>query len=148
MSLKGRNFLKLLDFTPDEINELLDLAAELKEKKKSGVPHRMFEGKSIEALTRYHLMLWGLEMGEEATNSTPQYTYRTNVMKDRQHGYESWTWSVDAEGTRIPVYRVNRMQNIGHTNSNTEFPLLWDYLGHFRDHIATISPAVFGRKGI
>ena len=47
MSLKGRNFLKLLDFTPDEINELLDLAAELKEKKKSGVPHRMFEGKSI-----------------------------------------------------------------------------------------------------
>ena len=47
MSLKGRNFLKLLDFTPYEINELLDLAAELKEKKKSGVPHRMFEGKSI-----------------------------------------------------------------------------------------------------
>ena len=47
MSLKGRNFLKLLDFTPDEINELLDLAVELKEKKKSGVPHRMFEGKSI-----------------------------------------------------------------------------------------------------
>ena len=47
MSLKGRNFLKLLDFTPDEINELLDLAAELKAQKKSGVPHRMFEGKSI-----------------------------------------------------------------------------------------------------
>lgn len=47
MSLKGRNFLKLLDFTPAEINELLDLAAELKARKKSGVPHRMFEGKSI-----------------------------------------------------------------------------------------------------
>ena len=47
MSLKGRNFLKLLDFTPDEINELLDLAAELKALKKSGVPHRMFEGRSI-----------------------------------------------------------------------------------------------------
>ena len=47
MSLKGRNFLKLLDFTPDEINKLLDLAAELKAKKKAGVPHRMFEGKSI-----------------------------------------------------------------------------------------------------
>jgi len=47
MSLKGRNFLKLLDFTPAEINELLDLAAELKAQKKSGVPHRMFEGKSI-----------------------------------------------------------------------------------------------------
>ena len=47
MSLKGRNFLKLLDFTPAEINEFLDLAADLKEKKKTGVPHRMFEGKSI-----------------------------------------------------------------------------------------------------
>ena len=47
MSLKGRNFLKLLDFTPDEINELLDLAADLKAKKKAGIPHRMFEGKSI-----------------------------------------------------------------------------------------------------
>ena len=47
MSLKGRNFLKLLDFTPAEITEFLDLAAELKAQKKSGVPHRMFEGKSI-----------------------------------------------------------------------------------------------------
>ena len=47
MSLKGRNFLKLLDFTPAEINEFLDLAAELKAQKKAGVPHRMFEGRSI-----------------------------------------------------------------------------------------------------
>ena len=45
--LKGKSFLKLLDFTPEEIQELLDLAAELKEKKKSGTPHRYFEGKSI-----------------------------------------------------------------------------------------------------
>ena len=34
MSLKGRNFLKLLDFTPERSMELLDLAAELKAKKK------------------------------------------------------------------------------------------------------------------
>ena len=34
MDLKGRDFLKLLDFTPEEIVYLLDLAAELKEKKK------------------------------------------------------------------------------------------------------------------
>jgi ornithine carbamoyltransferase len=47
MSLKGRNFLKLLDFTPAEIDELLRLAAELKAKKKAGVPHRMHEGKNI-----------------------------------------------------------------------------------------------------
>ena len=36
MSLKGKHFLKLLDFTPEEISDLLDLAAELKAKKKSG----------------------------------------------------------------------------------------------------------------
>ena len=34
MDLRGRNFLKLLDYTPEEIRYLLDLAAELKEKKK------------------------------------------------------------------------------------------------------------------
>lgn len=47
MSLKGRNFLKLLDFTPEEISELLDLAAKLKAEKKAGISHKMFEGKNI-----------------------------------------------------------------------------------------------------
>ena len=47
MSLKGRNFLKLLDFTPAEITEFLDLAAKLKAEKKAGISHRMFEGKNI-----------------------------------------------------------------------------------------------------
>ncbi|MBE6552796.1 MAG: ornithine carbamoyltransferase [Ruminococcaceae bacterium] len=47
MFLKGKSFLKLLDFTPAEIEGLLDLAAELKQKKKAGVPHRLCEGKSI-----------------------------------------------------------------------------------------------------
>lgn len=47
MNLKGKNFLKLLDFTSEEITELIDLAAELKTKKKAGVEHRMCAGKSI-----------------------------------------------------------------------------------------------------
>ncbi len=47
MNLKGKHFLKLLDFSPTEIEGLLDLAAELKAKKKAGVPHRLCEGKSI-----------------------------------------------------------------------------------------------------
>ena len=46
-NMKGRSFLKLLDYTPAEIGELLDLAAELKAKKKAGIPHRLCEGKSI-----------------------------------------------------------------------------------------------------
>ncbi|MDD6807617.1 MAG: ornithine carbamoyltransferase [Oscillospiraceae bacterium] len=47
MNLKGRDLLKLLDYTPEEIEYLLDLSAELKEKKKNGVPHDMFRGKNI-----------------------------------------------------------------------------------------------------
>ncbi|MBQ4317329.1 MAG: ornithine carbamoyltransferase, partial [Clostridia bacterium] len=45
--LKGKSFLKLLDFTPEEIQGLIDFAIELKAKKKAGIPHRLCEGKNI-----------------------------------------------------------------------------------------------------
>ena len=47
IDLKNRHFLKLLDFTPAEIEGLLDLASDLKAKKKAGVSHRLCEGKNI-----------------------------------------------------------------------------------------------------
>ena len=47
MNLKNKSFLKLLDLTPAEIEGLLDLAADLKAKKKAGIPHRLCEGKNI-----------------------------------------------------------------------------------------------------
>ena len=47
MNLQGKSFLKLLDFTPAEIEGLIDLAASLKAKKKAGIPHKMHEGKNI-----------------------------------------------------------------------------------------------------
>ena len=47
MSLKGRDFLTLKDFTKEEILEFLDLAAELKEKKKKGIFDRVYQGKNI-----------------------------------------------------------------------------------------------------
>ena len=47
MDLKGKHFLKLLDFTPEEIEGLLSLAAELKAKKKAGIPHQLCQGKNI-----------------------------------------------------------------------------------------------------
>lgn len=47
MNLKGRDFLKLLDFTPEEISGLLDLAAELKAKKKQGIPVDMLRGRNV-----------------------------------------------------------------------------------------------------
>ena len=47
MNLKGRDFLTLLDYTPEEIGALLDLAAELKAKKKDGVLHDVLRGKNV-----------------------------------------------------------------------------------------------------
>ena len=47
VDLRGRNFLKLLDYTPEEIRYLVDLSAELKAKKKTGIPHKICEGKNI-----------------------------------------------------------------------------------------------------
>ena len=47
MDLKGRDFLKLLDYTQEEITYLLDLAAELKDKKKKGIPVDTLRGKNV-----------------------------------------------------------------------------------------------------
>ncbi len=45
--LYGKNFLKMLDFSAEEITYLIDLSAELKEKKKKGIPHDVLKGKNI-----------------------------------------------------------------------------------------------------
>ena len=47
MNLKGRNFLTLKDYTPEEITYLLDLAADLKDKKKKGIPVDTLRGKNV-----------------------------------------------------------------------------------------------------
>ena len=47
INLKGRNFLKILDFTPEEITYMLDVAADLKEKKKKGIPVDFCRGKNV-----------------------------------------------------------------------------------------------------
>ena len=50
MNLKNQSFLKLLDFTPEEIGGLLELSAKLKAEKKAGIPHRLCAGKTIALL--------------------------------------------------------------------------------------------------
>ena len=47
MDLKGRNFLTLKDFTPEEITYLIDLSEEVKEKKKKGIPVDHYKGKNV-----------------------------------------------------------------------------------------------------
>ena len=76
--MKGRNFLKLLDYTPAEIMQLIDLAADLKAKKKAGSPHRMCEGKNIVLLfekdstrTRCAFEVAGADLGMSVTYLGP-----------------------------------------------------------------------------
>ena len=77
-NFKNRNFLKLLDFTPAEIQELLDLSAELKRQKKAGIPHKMHEGKNIVLLfekdstrTRCAFEVAGADLGMSVTYLGP-----------------------------------------------------------------------------
>ena len=78
MNFKNKNFLKLLDFTPEEIGQLLELAADLKAKKKAGIPHRMCEGKNIVLLfekdstrTRCAFEVAGYDLGMNVTYLGP-----------------------------------------------------------------------------
>ena len=50
VNLKGRSFLTLMDFTPEEIRYLLDLGHDLKKKKRSGVPGELLRGKNVALL--------------------------------------------------------------------------------------------------
>lgn len=47
INLKGKSFLTLLDFTPEEIAYMLESAADFKKKKKAGIPHKIHEGKNV-----------------------------------------------------------------------------------------------------
>ena len=78
INLKGRDFLKLLDFTPDEIAYLLDLAADLKAKKKAGIPHAVCQGKNVALIfektstrTRCSFEVAARDLGRGATYLDP-----------------------------------------------------------------------------
>ena len=78
-SLKGKSFLKLLDFTPEEINYLIDLAGDLKAKKKKGKKHQYCKGKNIALLfektstrTRCSFEVAGYDLGMHVTYLDPK----------------------------------------------------------------------------
>ena len=77
-SLTNKHFLKLLDLTPAEIEGLLALSAELKAKKKAGIPHKLCEGKNIVLLfekdstrTRCAFEVAGYDLGMGVTYLGP-----------------------------------------------------------------------------
>ena len=76
--MKGKHFLKLLDYTPAEIGRLLDLAAQLKDQKKQGIPHKLCAGKNIVLLfekdstrTRCAFEVAGADLGMSVTYLGP-----------------------------------------------------------------------------
>ena len=79
VSLSGRNFLKLLDFTAEEIVYLIDLAADLKAKKRAHEPHRYLEGKNVVLLfektstrTRCSFEVGAMDLGMGVTYLDPK----------------------------------------------------------------------------
>ena len=78
VNLSGRSFLKLLDFTPDEIRYLIKLSKEFKNLKLTGTPHRYLEGKNIVLLfektstrTRCSFEVGGMDLGMGVTYLEP-----------------------------------------------------------------------------
>ena len=78
VNIRGRSFLTLLDYTPAEINYLLELSAEFKRMKRNGVPHRYLEGKNIVLLfektstrTRCAFEVGGMDLGMGVTYLDP-----------------------------------------------------------------------------
>ena len=78
INLKGRNFLKLLDYTPDEIRYLLDLSKDFKNKKKNNIDHKYLNGKNIVLLfektstrTRCAFEVAGYDLGMGVTYLYP-----------------------------------------------------------------------------
>ena len=76
--MKGKSLLKLLDFSPAEIVEFLDLSADFKAKKKAGIPHKIHEGKNIVLLfekdstrTRCAFEVAGADLGMSVTYLGP-----------------------------------------------------------------------------
>ncbi|MBR6637881.1 MAG: ornithine carbamoyltransferase, partial [Lachnospiraceae bacterium] len=78
VNLRGKNFLKLLDFSKDEIRYLIDLSKNFKNMKRAGVPHRYLEGKNIVLLfektstrTRCSFEVAGMDLGLGVTYLDP-----------------------------------------------------------------------------
>ena len=149
--LTNRSFLKLLDFTPEEIEYLLDLAAELKQKKKNGIPHRLCEGKNIALVfektstrTRCSFEVAANDLGMHAVFLDPKSSQigKKESIKDtarvlgrmfdaiEYRGYGQQIVETLAEYSGVPVWN-------GLTNEFHPTQILADFLT-IREHFGTL----------
>ena len=151
VDLKGRSFLKLLDFTPVEITGLLDLAAELKAQKKAGIPHRLHEGKNVALLfektstrTRCAFEVAAADLGMHSTYLDPtgsQMGKKESIADTARvlgrmydgieyRGFEQEIVETLAEKAGVPVWN-------GLTNEFHPTQILADFLT-IREHFGTL----------
>ena len=142
MNLKGRNFLTLKDFTPEEITYLIDLSAELKAKKKAGELHEYYRGKNIALIfektstrTRcsFEVAAHDLGMGSTYLDPTGSQIGKKESMKDtarvlgrmfdgiEYRGFTQATVEELAEYAGVPVWN-------GLTNEFHPTQILADFL--------------------
>ncbi|MDR1878499.1 MAG: ornithine carbamoyltransferase, partial [Bacteroidales bacterium] len=147
-NLRNRSFLKLLDFTPQEIHYLLDLSASLKTAKKTGTERQMLKGKNVVLLfekdstrTRCAFEVAALDQGAGVTYLGPSGSQmgKKESMKDtarvlgrmydgiEYRGYEQTIVETLAEYAGVPVWN-------GLTNEFHPTQILADFLT-MKEHI-------------
>lgn len=150
--LKGRSFLKLLDFNKEEIEYLLNLAAKLKREKKQGIPHRICEGKNIALIfektstrTRCAFEVAGYDLGMNVTYLDPSASQigKKESISDtakvlgrmydgiEYRGYGQETVEILAENAGVPVFN-------GLTNEFHPTQILADFLT-IKEHFGTLN---------
>ncbi len=142
MNLKGRSFLKLLDYTKEEIEYLLDLSIDLKNKKKNNISHKYLEGKNIAILfektstrTRCSFEVAAYDLGMHVTYLDPQGSQmgKKESIEDtakvlgriydgiEYRGFEQSIVETLAKNANVPVYN-------GLTNEFHPTQMLADFL--------------------
>lgn len=158
--IKQKHLLTLLDYSPEEILELIDLAKQLKEEKKKGIPHRHLEGKNIVLLfekdstrTRCSFEVAASDLGMNAVyiGSSGSQMGKKESIKDtarvlgrmfdgiEYRGFEQKTVECLAEYSNVPVWN-------GLTNEYHPTQMLADFLTilEHKGHLKGIKMAYFG----
>ena len=152
MNLANRSFLKLLDYTPEEIEGLLDLAADLKAKKKAGIRHDALRGKNIALIfektstrTRCSFEVAAHDLGMEVTYLDPSGSQigkkesiadTARVLGRMFDGieYRGYGQSIAEELARcagVPVW--NGLTNEFHpTQILADFLTIWEHFGRLK----------------
>ena len=160
MDLIGRDFLTLLDFTPAEIGGLLDLAAELKAKKKAGIPHDTLRGKNVALIfektstrTRcsFEVAAHDLGMGTTYLDPTGSQIGKKESIADTAQVLSGMFEGIEYRGYgQAIVEELARYASVpvwnGLTNESHPTPILADFLT-LREHFGKLQGLKFAYMG-